>query len=166
MAEMALKGRAPVRRRWTTDRRRDFPRHPNLVECLSEGTRGERWRVAGAGLRELDTTGNAERLHWSDDAVPGPSDAVTINVGRNPTIEITPGTRSVQSVSSTDAISISGGSLSVAANSTLSGGLTMTGGARGLGHRRNAPGFEGHRGLRGEPLRRERGDAQPAPTDQ
>jgi putative transposase len=33
MAEMGLKGKAPVRRR-TTDSRHDFPRYPNLVEGL------------------------------------------------------------------------------------------------------------------------------------
>jgi transposase InsO family protein len=34
MAEMGLKGKAPVRRRRTTDSRHDFPRFPNLVEGL------------------------------------------------------------------------------------------------------------------------------------
>ena len=34
MAEMGLKGKAPVRRRRTTDSRHDFPRYPNLVEGL------------------------------------------------------------------------------------------------------------------------------------
>jgi transposase InsO family protein len=34
MAEMGLKGKAPVRQRRTTDSRHDFPRYPNLVEDL------------------------------------------------------------------------------------------------------------------------------------
>ena len=34
MAEMGLKGKAPARRRRTTDSRHDFPRYPNLVEHL------------------------------------------------------------------------------------------------------------------------------------
>jgi transposase InsO family protein len=34
MAEMGLKGKAPVRRRRTTDSRHDFPRYPNLVQGL------------------------------------------------------------------------------------------------------------------------------------
>src|SRR5262249_12870024 len=34
MAEMGLNGKAPVRRRRTTDSRHDFPRYPNLVERL------------------------------------------------------------------------------------------------------------------------------------
>ena len=35
MAEMGLKGKAPTRRRRTTDSRHDFPRYPNLVEGLA-----------------------------------------------------------------------------------------------------------------------------------
>jgi putative transposase len=34
MAEMGLKGKAPARRRRTTDSRHDFPRYPNLFEGL------------------------------------------------------------------------------------------------------------------------------------
>ncbi len=75
---------------------------------------GTSWDVAG---------------NWSDNAVPTANDDVTINLSGSPTIEIRSGTESVNSVTSTDPISISGGSLSVAANSTLSGGLTMTGGS-------------------------------------
>ncbi len=75
---------------------------------------GKSWALAG---------------NWSDDAVPTSSDNVTINLSGNPTIQITTGNQAVNSVSSTDPIAISGGSLSVAANSTLSGGLTMTGGS-------------------------------------
>ncbi len=80
-----------------------------------------------------DGTSWTDASNWSDDAVPGASDNVTINLSGNPTIAITSGSQSVNSISSTDLISISGGSLSVAANSTL-GGLTMTGG-RTVGQR-------------------------------
>ncbi len=75
---------------------------------------GKSWTVAG---------------NWSDDALPTSSDDVTINLGGNPTIQITSGAQTVHSLTSTDALSISGGSLSVAANSSMSGGLTMTGGS-------------------------------------
>ncbi len=81
------------------------------------------WSGQGDGTTWTDAS------NWSDDAVPGPSDNVTISKTGNPTIAIASGTQSVNSISSTDPISISGGSLSVAANSTLSGGLTMTGGS-------------------------------------
>ena len=54
MAEMGLQGKAPVRRRRTTDSRHDFPRYPNLVERL-EVTRPDQVWVADityARLRE------------------------------------------------------------------------------------------------------------------
>jgi hypothetical protein len=86
-------------------------------------------------LSNVDWTGKGDGTSWTDpgnwsgDAVPTPSDQVTISLSGNPTIEITTGNQAVESVSSSDPISISGGgSLSVAADSTLSGGLTMTGG--------------------------------------
>ena len=75
---------------------------------------GKSWTVAG---------------NWSDDVVPTSSDDVTINLSGNPTIQISSGAQAVHSLTSTDALSISGGSLSVAANSNVSGGLTMTGGS-------------------------------------
>src|SRR3954469_4905696 len=45
MTEMGLKGKAPVRRRRTTNSRHDFPRYPNLVEDL-EVTRPDQVWVA------------------------------------------------------------------------------------------------------------------------
>ena len=77
-------------------------------------TDGKSWAVAG---------------NWSDNAVPTPGDDVTIDVAGNPTIQITTGNQSVHSLTASEPISISGGSLTVAAASTLSGGLTMTAGA-------------------------------------
>ena len=83
--------------------------------------------------RELDGQGRRRELalsgNWSGNAVPTPSDDVTIELGGNPTIQISSGTQAVRSLTSTDSILISGGSLSVAADSTMSGGLTMTGGS-------------------------------------
>ena len=77
-------------------------------------TDGKSWAVAG---------------NWSNNAVPTPGDDVTINIAGNPTIQITTGNQSVHSLTASEPISIIGGSLTVAAASTLSGGLTMTGGA-------------------------------------
>ena len=45
MAEMGLQGKAPARRRRTTDSRHDFPHYPNLVERL-EVTRPDQVWVA------------------------------------------------------------------------------------------------------------------------
>ena len=78
---------------------------------------------------KADGTSWAVAGNWSDNAVPGASDDVTIGVAGNPTIDISSGTQSVHSVNSTEPLTISGGSLSVAANSSLSTGLTMTGGS-------------------------------------
>ena len=68
--------------------------------------------------------------NWSNDTVPGPNDDVVIAVaGATPTVTISSNVESVHSVSSSDPLVISGGGLTVAANSTISGGLAMTGGA-------------------------------------
>ncbi len=68
--------------------------------------------------------------NWSTGKVPGSGDDVVINVsGANPTVTISSGSQSVQSVTADDPLSISGGSLTVAANSTISDGLAMTGGS-------------------------------------
>jgi hypothetical protein len=70
----------------------------------------------------------SDPANWSDDQVPGAGDDVVINVsGATPTIST--GNQSVHSVTINDPLSITGGSLTVAASSTISGGLAMTGGA-------------------------------------
>jgi hypothetical protein len=67
--------------------------------------------------------------NWSNNAVPASSDDVTIN---SATVTIQSGdSESVKSLTTdgNSTLSITGGSLIVAANSTLGGGLTMSGGA-------------------------------------
>ncbi len=67
--------------------------------------------------------------NWSTGTVPGSNDTVIIDVpGASPTITISSGTHSVLSISASDPLSITGGSLIVAASSTIGGGLSMTGG--------------------------------------
>ncbi len=114
-------------------------RHPQRVRLRRSPRRATRLVVDELESRRLlsnvtwtggaDATSWAVAGNWSDDAVPGPTDDVTINLGGNPTIQISSGSQSVHSLTSTDPIAISGGSLSVAANSTISGGLAMTGGS-------------------------------------
>src|SRR5208337_2551650 len=71
----------------------------------------------------------SDPANWSDDAVPGPSAVVTINAPGSPTIQIASGTQSIHSLTCSDPFSISGGGLTVVANSMISGGLAMTGGS-------------------------------------
>ena len=75
--------------------------------------------------------------NWSTGKVPGQSDDVVINVsGASPTVTISSNVESVKSITADDPLVISGGGLTVAANSTISGGLSMTGGsltASGIG---------------------------------
>ena len=93
------------------------------------------WLEARTLLSNVSWTGKGDGTtwtqasNWSNDAVPTASDNVTINLSSNPTIQITTGTQSIHSLTSTDPLSISGGSLSVVASSTISGGLSMTGGS-------------------------------------
>ncbi len=74
--------------------------------------------------------------NWSTDKVPGPADDVVIDDPGSPTVTISSNVESVNSITASDPLVISGGGLTVAANSTIIGGLTMTGGsltANGLG---------------------------------
>ena len=55
---------------------------------------------------------------------------MVINVAdASPTVTISTNVESVNSITATDPLVISGGGLTVAADSTISGGLTMTGGS-------------------------------------
>ncbi|MDR3636208.1 MAG: hypothetical protein P4L84_20570, partial [Isosphaeraceae bacterium] len=80
------------------------------------------WTGAGDGKSWTNPS------NWSGNAVPGSNDNVTISLGGTPTIQITSGNQAVLSLTSTDPLSISGGTLSINASSTIGGGLTMTGG--------------------------------------
>ena len=65
---------------------------------------------------------------WSTGKVPGPSDDVVINVsGATPTVTISTTVESVNSITADDPVVISGGGLTVAADSTI-GDLSMAGG--------------------------------------
>ena len=68
--------------------------------------------------------------NWSTDTVPGPGDDVVIDyTGASPTVTISSNVESVNSITASDPLVISGGGLTVAANSTITGGLAMTGGS-------------------------------------
>ena len=67
-------------------------------------------------------------LNWNTSSVPGPADDVTINTGTGVT-HADAVADSINSLTSTQPLTISAGSISIAAASTISSTLTMTGGA-------------------------------------
>jgi hypothetical protein len=68
--------------------------------------------------------------NWSTGTVPGPSDDVVINVsGASPTVTIDSGPQSVRSLQCSDPLSLTGGSLALAAASEIDGSLTLSAGA-------------------------------------
>ena len=82
------------------------------------------WTSSSSG--DWNTAGD-----WSTGKVPGSGDDVVINPvsGATPTVTISSGNQSVHSIMGSDPLAIAGGSLTVAATSAISGGLSMTGGS-------------------------------------
>jgi autotransporter-associated beta strand protein len=66
-------------------------------------------------------------MNWSTHSVPGSADDVTINIPAN-VVHSDPVSDSINSLTSTQPLTISGGTLSIAAASTTSGTLTVSGG--------------------------------------
>jgi protocatechuate 3,4-dioxygenase beta subunit len=68
--------------------------------------------------------------NWSTGKVPGANDDVVINVsGASPVVTINSGAQAVHSLQCSDALSITGASLTMAANSEIDGTLTLDAGA-------------------------------------
>ncbi len=82
------------------------------------------WDGGGDGISWDDNT------NWSGDVLPGGADDVTINVGGTPTILHSTGTTTINSLSCDENLILSGGSLDLAAASTITanGALSLTGG--------------------------------------
>jgi hypothetical protein len=84
------------------------------------------WDGGGDGVNWIDP------LNWSSNAMPASADDVTINVPTsNPTIVISSGTQTINSLTSSEAITLSGATLSVAASSQVNAPFNFTGGALG-----------------------------------
>jgi hypothetical protein len=82
-----------------------------------------------------DGTSWTDPVNWSNNVLPGANDSVIINVPANPTITLSSGTQTVYNVKSSENLVISGGTLSVATESTFNGSLTLSGGTlTGLGN--------------------------------
>ena len=91
------------------------------------------WMEERTLLSDVSWTGNAHDNNWdtpgnwSTDSVPGSGDDVTINIAAN-VVHSSSVTDSINSLTSTEPLTISGGSLSIAAASTIGGALTISGG--------------------------------------
>jgi hypothetical protein len=78
--------------------------------------------TGGGGDNNWDTPAN-----WNTDSVPGSGDDVTINIAAN-VVHSNDVDDSINSLTSTEPLTISGGTLSIASASTIGGALTISGG--------------------------------------
>ncbi|HRQ72169.1 MAG TPA: hypothetical protein PLU35_03985, partial [Phycisphaerales bacterium] len=113
---------------------------------MKQGTRGRGIGASGAFVEPLEGrvllaavswTGAGDGVNWHDPnnwsniAVPGAADDVTIDVAENPTIvySATTGNRSVNSLLSREAINFTGGRLTLLTTATMEAATTLNGGA-------------------------------------
>ena len=75
-----------------------------------------------AGDNQWTTPGN-----WSDNALPGSADDVMIELSTNPTIQLSFGTQSVHSVTSTDPLNLTGGTLEIGTSLQSSANISLAG---------------------------------------
>ena len=78
--------------------------------------------TGGAGDNNWDTAAN-----WNTDSVPGSADDVTIDIAAN-VVHSDDVSDSINSLTSAEPLTISGGTLSIASASTIGGALTISGG--------------------------------------
>ncbi|HEX4071489.1 MAG TPA: hypothetical protein VHX68_09975, partial [Planctomycetaceae bacterium] len=99
---------------------------PSCIESLED--RILLSAVSWTGVGDGKSWNNAQ--NWNTDTVPGASDDVTINLANSQTIVYSSaaGTTAIHSLNGSDPFSITGGSLTVTGNSTLTGSFSMTGG--------------------------------------
>jgi hypothetical protein len=75
-----------------------------------------------------DGTSWTDPANWSNDVVPGASDAVVINVAGTPTITIAGGSQTIYSLTSEENIVVTGGTLTINTNAITHGSLAISGG--------------------------------------
>ncbi|MGD9632161.1 MAG: hypothetical protein AB7U97_02710, partial [Pirellulales bacterium] len=69
-----------------------------------------------------------EAANWTNNVLPGAADDVVIDVAASPTITFSSGSASIKSLQSTEVISLSGGTLSIAEASQIDNALNLSGG--------------------------------------
>ena len=111
------------RSRKSSSRRNIRPDH-TLVEQLESRQLLATITWDGGG----DGTTLTQATNWSGDVLPGASDDAVINVAGTPTIAISSGTFSVNSLDCAETFNMTGGTITVAAASTFSGALGLGGG--------------------------------------
>jgi RHS repeat-associated protein len=80
------------------------------------------WDGGGDGINWTDPN------NWSNNVLPGATDDVTISVASNPTVRISVGSQSINSLASDEALALDGGTLSIAAASRINSSFGMSGG--------------------------------------
>jgi hypothetical protein len=110
--------------RWHRDNRRTRSRscRPRLEGMESRALLSAVSWTGGAGDNNWDTPAN-----WSTDSVPGSADDVTIDTTAN-VVHSQSVTDTINSLTSSEPLTISGGTLSIASASTISSPLSITGG--------------------------------------
>jgi hypothetical protein len=106
-------------------RRARAPRHERaVVEPLEPRTllATITWDGGGDGSTLTDP------LNWTGDILPGTSDDAVISIGGGASVTHAAGTFSVLSLTCDEALTVSGGTISVAAASALNGAVTLSGG--------------------------------------
>src|SRR5262245_56135381 len=107
--------RAPLRSAVNRNgRRRLLFEHLEVRDLLALVT----WDGGGDGVNWTDP------INWSTNSLPGATDDVLIDIAANPTIHISSGTQSVQSLHSAENLVIDGGTLSLAQASQIDAMLT------------------------------------------
>ena len=80
------------------------------------------WTGAGDG------TNWTNPANWSTQAVPGPADDVTISISGTPTIQLSSGIQSINSLVTSNFVKLTGGTLQIGTTAQLGANLTLAGG--------------------------------------
>jgi RHS repeat-associated protein len=103
-------------------------RGPNFVHLGLERLEGRCLLTAVSWTGAGDGTSWTNPANWSTNALPGPADDVTISISGNPTIQISSGIQSINSLVTSDLVKLTGGTLQVGTTAQIGANLTLAGG--------------------------------------
>ena len=75
-----------------------------------------------------DGTSWTNPANWSTDALPGSADNVTIGISGNPTIQLSSGIQSINSLVTSNLVKLTGGTLQIGTTAQIGANLTLAGG--------------------------------------